>query len=347
MAITINGTSGIAGVDGSAGTPAVQGSDTNTGVFFPAADTAAIATGGSERMRIDSSGNVGIGTSSPSAFTGYTSVSVNNATNGGIYNILVNGTETARLQAFSGAFNVAAKGAATNLTFETNGTERMRIDPSGNVGIGAISINANNRLQITGQTSDTDGTGLDQGQLFISDTDSPVSSGLLVGYRYNAGVAEYGRIQGRNSSGATNLVLQAGGGEVYIAGTTDRGAYNLQCNGTGVWGAGAYVNGSDKRLKENIENIDSGLDVIAALRPVTFTYKKDYYKDQSVQIGFIAQELQHAMADKNYVDGIVQTGPEYLNVAYQSLIPILTKAIQEQQTIIQSLTDRVAQLEVK
>jgi hypothetical protein len=58
MSVVINGTSGISGVDGSAGTPAVQGSDNNTGVFFPAADTAAIATNGAERMRIDSSGNV-------------------------------------------------------------------------------------------------------------------------------------------------------------------------------------------------------------------------------------------------------------------------------------------------
>jgi hypothetical protein len=58
MAISINGTTGIAGVDGSAGTPAVQGSDTNTGVFFPAADTIAFAEGGAEVMRIDSSGNV-------------------------------------------------------------------------------------------------------------------------------------------------------------------------------------------------------------------------------------------------------------------------------------------------
>jgi len=66
MPVVINGSTGISGVDGSAGTPAVQGSDTNTGVFFPAADTIAFSEGGTEVMRINSSGNVGIGTSSPS-----------------------------------------------------------------------------------------------------------------------------------------------------------------------------------------------------------------------------------------------------------------------------------------
>jgi hypothetical protein len=65
MTIIINGDTGVSGVDGSASTPALQGNDTNTGIAFPAADTVTVATGGTERMRVDSVGNVGIGTASP------------------------------------------------------------------------------------------------------------------------------------------------------------------------------------------------------------------------------------------------------------------------------------------
>jgi len=64
MTIYINGTSGISGVDGSSSTPALQGTDSNTGISFPAADTVAINTGGSERSRVDSSGRLLVGTSS-------------------------------------------------------------------------------------------------------------------------------------------------------------------------------------------------------------------------------------------------------------------------------------------
>jgi hypothetical protein len=65
MPVIISGSTGISGTDGSASTPAVQGTDTNTGMFFPAADEIAFAEGGTEVMRIDASGRVGIGTSSP------------------------------------------------------------------------------------------------------------------------------------------------------------------------------------------------------------------------------------------------------------------------------------------
>ena len=56
MTVTISGTTGIAGVDGSAATPALQGADTNTGIFFPEADKIGIVTGGTERMRINNDG---------------------------------------------------------------------------------------------------------------------------------------------------------------------------------------------------------------------------------------------------------------------------------------------------
>ena len=64
MAVVINGTTGVSGVDGSAGTPAVQGTDTNTGIFYPAADTIAFAEGGVESMRIDSGGRLLVGLTS-------------------------------------------------------------------------------------------------------------------------------------------------------------------------------------------------------------------------------------------------------------------------------------------
>jgi len=65
MSLILDGTNGLSDIDGSAATPAIRGTDSNTGIFFPAADTIAFSEGGAESMRLDSSGNVGIGTSSP------------------------------------------------------------------------------------------------------------------------------------------------------------------------------------------------------------------------------------------------------------------------------------------
>jgi hypothetical protein len=137
--------------------------------------------------------------------------------------------------------------------------------------------------------------------------------------------------------GGSERMRIATDGEVYIAGTTDQGAYNLQVAGTGVWGAGAYVNGSDARLKEDIAEIGSTLDKVMQLSPVSFKYKSSYSSDQSTQTGFIAQDLQKVFEGENYLQGLVASGPTYLNVAYQNLIPILTKAIQELKQEIDAL----------
>ena len=61
MALNINGTTGISGGDGSVSAPAVTGTDSNTGITFPSADTIKFSTGGVERMSITNSGVTGGG----------------------------------------------------------------------------------------------------------------------------------------------------------------------------------------------------------------------------------------------------------------------------------------------
>jgi hypothetical protein len=372
------------------------GSATGNGMYLPATNTLAWSNNGAETMRLNSSGNLGIGTSSPGAkldvFGGYVISGTSTSTNGskilgGYYssgNIATFGSEfssggpvigygvwpstasagafvsSTTINAFRGAYTIAGdihvwyNGAAQTVAIDSAVTtsERMRLDSSGNLGIGTSSPGARLDVQ-SGQaeirTLSTTGTNTarnyqsNTGGQFYQGIDS--STGANFGTAYAAVLWHTGNYPMVFATNNAERARITAAGEVYIASTADQGAYNLQVNGTGVWGAGAYVNGSDERLKDNIQTLDDGLSVVSQLRPVTFQYKPEYSKDQSVQPGFIAQELQQAMDGKDYLDGVVQSGPKYLNVAYQNLIPILTKAIQEQQALITDLRARVAALE--
>ena len=145
-----------------------------------------------------------------------------------------------------------------------------------------------------------------------------------------------------------NIVATSSGGEVRIRGNTDRGAYNLQVNGSGVWGQGSYVNGSDSRWKDNVQTLECNcLDIINNLRSVSFTYNEDSGASDltTPHLGFIAQEVEQATGDHPWLSGLVTEDPEgYKSMAYQELIPILTKAIQEQQALIEVLQADVEQL---
>jgi hypothetical protein len=137
-------------------------------------------------------------------------------------------------------------------------------------------------------------------------------------------------------------------GEIRIGGNTDRGAYNLQVNGSGVWGQGSYINGSDSRWKDNIQTLECNcLDIINNLRSVSFNYNEGSgaFDLTTPHLGFIAQEVEQATGNHPWLSGLVTEDPEgYKSMAYQELIPILTKAIQEQQALIEVLQADVEQL---
>jgi len=158
MTLILSGTDGLSDVDGTAATPALRGTDANTGIFFPAADTIGFAEGGAEVMRINSSGFVGIGTTNPgvklditnNSATAYnpataafnTILSLNNTTSGASNNALMSFTTESNGEWYIGGVENAGNNAA-DFIFASRASgaraERARIDSSGNLGIGTSS----------------------------------------------------------------------------------------------------------------------------------------------------------------------------------------------------------------
>jgi hypothetical protein len=128
MSLILSGTDGLSDVDGSAATPALRGTDANTGIFFPAADTIAFSEGGVESMRIDSSGNLGVGTSSPVNIAGYTIQTINNSSTGaGVY-LQSNGTTVGRILNTATEMYVGGVSVDSPLIFQSGGIVRMRVN---------------------------------------------------------------------------------------------------------------------------------------------------------------------------------------------------------------------------
>jgi len=370
---------------GTAAAPAiVPTGDTNTGLFFPAADTLAATTNGTERLRIDSSGNVGIGTASP-----ISSLHIKHATP--TSKITLEDSSTNRVGQIAGG----SDGSGGFLTFSAgnNGgtiTERLRIDSSGNVGIG--TNNPSNPLHVASsnaiirlQDTDTVGNGSNGIATWITFRDSANTQTGYFGFpadpNFNVwnitnspmlfGTNNQERLRISNDgtilfAKSTTAVSTVGyrfdtNGESYFsnAASTSAGA-TLYVYSTGAAayrfyvGLGGTVNAtntaiaaiSDVRLKENIRDIDAGLNEILELKPRTFDWKEGKGANTKNARGFIAQEIEQVFPD--LVDEWRDPAPEgeepYKSVR-QDLIPVLVKAIQELKAENNSIKSRVEALE--
>ncbi len=99
-----------------------------------------------------------------------------------------------------------------------------------------------------------------------------------------------------------------------------------------VWATNGIIQTSDLRFKKNISNLNSTIDIVKKLRPVNYNWKD--INDDNLHYGFIAQELK--LIFPNSVVYGEETDSTSLGVNYSEIIPILTKAIQEQQEIIEN-----------
>jgi hypothetical protein len=291
---------------GSASAPAITTTgDTNTGIFFPAADTIAFSEGGAEAMRIDSSGNLGIGTTSPAQ-----KLDVNGSVKSTGFYIGTTGT--------SGFAGLGTTGSATDggnfvgrsatSTFNaggvevyTGGAERMRIDSSGNVLVGTTTTFQSGTMSIQGTSA---------------------SEGVL----------------SLRNSGATGTTWRVGpqSGGVFVI-------YNQNSNGVYlISGQTSWTANSDERLKTDLKPIENALEKVSSLRAGTGRYLND---DEGVSRSFlIAQDVQNVFPEA--VD-VQEDEQGTLGLRYTDVIPLLVASIKELKATVDAQAARIAALESK
>jgi len=157
---------------------------------------------------------------------------------------------------------------------------------------------------------------------FGSDVDLTNGSGVFViGNESTHNLAmDSNEIQARNNGNASDLYLQSEGGNVRVG--------------------GAVVHASDKRLKRDINDISYGLQEVLKLRPTEYFWKGKTQEHKS--LGLIAQEVDKII--KNVVT--YDKEQDKYGVSYTELIPVLIKAIQEQEKAIKKLEEEVAELKL-
>jgi len=252
-------------------------------------------------ITVDTSQNVGIGTSSFSfASAGRGILEINGASDIAVIGLKQANTSYGYLSAGTGVMNVVASAVpmqiqstgANYIASFTNGVERMRIDSSGNLLVGTTSAATTTRF---------------------------------ASYQSTAGAycAQYKSTKDGSNNSYFNAFYNDAGSLV---------GYIVTANQTGT----NYTSVSDYRLKENVAPMTGALSKVAQLKPVTYKWKESGTDGQ----GFIAHELQEVCPDavtgaKDAVDA--EGNPVYQGIDTSFLVATLTAAIQELNATITDL----------
>jgi hypothetical protein len=323
---------------GTAADPAITTTgDTNTGIFFPAADTIAFSEGGTESARFDASGNLGIGTNNPTAklqvsaaggvsgstnlvyvdvTSSFGGISVNStANNNSFIELLEAGTKVGGFNADTTGNITALQSAGGHvLAFNVaNTTEVGRFDTSGNL--------------LVGTTSNSNGGG-------YTSRMNVVTTGTTYAISAKTDTAGYPTFSAWNSDTSGTRYYM----DFFVGTGTNTGS--ISTTGTTT----TYGTTSDYRLKENIAPMTGALATISALKPVTYKWKVDGSDGQ----GFIAHELQAVVPDcvTGEKDAVNEDGSiKAQGIDTSFLVATLTAAIQELKATVDAQAIRIAALE--
>ena len=296
-----------------------SGDDRQRGIiqYHHSDDSMRLFTNASERMRIDSSGHVGIGVTPDNTFSFGKALDIGSSTGSFIY---VRDTDQAAAVGgigYSGTDTYISNKAAGNIRFlcNTDATERMRINSSGQVLIGQTSVSsteASGKFCVSAAIS-----GGGQGVITANDTSSnDFGCGLVVNKNSST-----------TTSGQRFVQFYANNFAQPMGGIGGNGTENAQ-----------FITLSDERYKKNIKPLSGILEKVNKLKTISFDWK---HKNESVKAGFIAQNVKEIFPEY-VVDNI---GNDESNKKMGTTggmsagyIAILTAAIQE-------LSAKVAALE--
>ena len=369
-------------------------------VFYTTPNTPGTGQTTTERLRIANDGSVGIGTSSPGRL-----LDVENSGGAAFVSVVSSTSDTAGL--LLGDTDTDHRGrveydnSSDALKLYTASSTRVTVNSSGNVGIGATTVNR--KLELSGNNNggakanylritDTDTTATaanQQGGIEFFASDSSAGAGLTasieVVYAGSGGGGEITFNTAANSGAGLTEAMRIDENKNFLVGTTassnqsgagfklkpDGGGTNnqprLQIVGDGAAGDLAYAlydtgdsalkfyvryDGvifatstsisaiSDQSLKDNIRDLDKGLEAINALKPRRFDWKDGSGKDI---MGFVAQEVEDSF-DELVHDYEYRDEETKLALKMGDMIPSMVKAIQELSAQVNELKAEVAAL---
>ena len=278
-------------------------------------------------------GNFGIGTTGPDSrltvSSGTTNAVANfKSTDAAAYIAIADNSSTNALVNQIGV-------TGNDMWFATDDVERMRIDSSGNVGIGPSTTSPSHKLEVRDGTISGEIAKFSAiGATVVIESSTAGNAKLFLKPNTTGSKRAEFRVTDANDYGFLWTADTSANGTAYMElEASSTGGGDLTVKGDVI----AYGSPSDKKYKENIKPIESALDKAMKLQGVTFDWKdNDSILDIKEDIGFIAQDVQEVLPEL-----VRENKKGNLSLRYQGITPILLEAIKELKAEIEELKKQI------